>query len=65
MEEIFAAIMSGDGAKLIPILGLIMWMDIRGSVKSMAKDLGTLTVQLATVVERVDSHEKRIDKLES
>lgn len=65
MEDLLATLLNADAGKFIAALGLLMWLDIRGSVKSMAKDLGTLTVQMATVVERVDSHEKRIDKLES
>lgn len=52
------------GAGSLAIFGLLMWLDMRTSVKKIAESLDTLTVQMAKVVERVDSHEKRIDKLE-
>lgn len=57
------AVEMADG-KIVAIVGVIMWLDMRGSFKAVAKDLSLLTVQMATIVERVDSHEKRIDKLE-
>lgn len=64
MSDIIATLMSVDGGKFIAILGIIMWIDIRGSVKDMASSVKILTIQMAKIVERVDSHEKRIDRLE-
>jgi hypothetical protein len=53
-----------DGGKFMAFVGVIVWLDIRTTVKNMAKALETLTIQMAAIVERVDSHEKRIDRLE-
>jgi hypothetical protein len=63
--DAFAEYLLGlDGGKLIAVLGLLFWVDMRKTVISISHTLQTLSIQLATIVERVDSHEKRIDKLE-
>lgn len=41
-----------------------VWWDLRGSINIIANSMTTLTTQLAVVVERVDSHEKRLDRIE-
>lgn len=64
MEDFLAQLVSVDGGKVIAVLGLLMWMDLRKSVTGMAKSLELLTVQMGIIVARVDSHEKRIDHLE-
>lgn len=64
MDEIVKYLLNVDGGKALAIVGVVMWMDMRSVVKQIATSLQTLTLQLATVVERVDGHEKRIDRLE-
>lgn len=64
MDAIIEYLLKVDGGKVIALLGLWMWWDLRGVVKGMASSLATLTIQLATIVERVDSHEKRLDRIE-
>lgn len=49
---------------VIAFFGFLMWSDLRKVVNKIADSLETLTIQMAKIVERVDSHEKRIDKLE-
>lgn len=64
MDDLLVALAHADSGKIIAILGVFMWLDIRGTVKSMASSIERLSGKVGIVVERVDSHEKRIDKLE-
>ena len=56
MQELFIAIFIGVagyfGSKLVDIL------------QNIQKSIETLNIQIAVVIERTDSHEKRIEKLE-
>ena len=64
MNEFYAAIAQADTSKLLSILGIVMWIDIRGTVKDLTDAVKTLISQMAVIIERVDSHERRIEKLE-
>lgn len=55
-------------AGVVAIAVAFMWRDmkitIKDSMREISEPIKTLTTQLAVVVERVDAHEKRIDRLE-
>lgn len=64
MGDILGVFSALGDAKILALLGILMWLDMRGAFKDMAKAVQLLTVQMATIVDRVDGHEKRIDRLE-
>lgn len=51
-------------SKLVSVIALFLLWDLRKSFRDMADSIRILTAQMAAIVERVDGHEKRIDRLE-
>lgn len=64
MDDLISALSNADSGKVVALFGIFMWLDIRGTVKDLTKCVQTLVSQMAVIVDRVDSHEKRIEKLE-
>lgn len=64
MNDFLSSLANADSGKLLAVIGICMWLDIRGTVKELTDSVKTLISQMAVVIERVDSHERRIEKLE-
>lgn len=64
MNEFMASLTQVGGGKLLSVLAVFMWLDMRGGMKELTDAVKTLISQMAVVIERVDSHERRIEKLE-
>lgn len=50
---------------LFAFMGLAIAGWIAKSIDAMGKDLSELNLKIAVIIERVETHEKRIDRLES
>lgn len=64
MSQLTDFLLNNADTKVIAVVGIVIWLDLRKAVKGMAESVATLTLQMAKIVERVDHHEKRLDKLE-
>ena len=64
MSDVLAAFITSGKANLLSIIAIIVWLDLRGTIKLMGRSIENLNNKMGIIVERVDSHEKRIDKLE-
>lgn len=64
MSDLLGYVVNEAGAKVVALIAIMILLDLRTSFRQMAKSIDLLTVQMATVVTRVDTHEKRIDHLE-
>lgn len=65
MDTLTEYLLNNMDAKVLAVVGIVIWLDLRKSIKGMAENVGTLTIQMAKIVERVDHHEKRLDRLEA
>lgn len=54
-----------SGIALIGCMALILFNDIKKTIERMSASLEALNQKMAVICERVDTHEKRIDRLEN
>lgn len=49
---------------VIGCLALLLFNDMKRTIEKMSDSIESLNQKMAVICERVDSHEKRIDRLE-